>query len=114
MDTNIPAVPKDAQEARAEQVCYLDGFKSGNLSIVTTLTFPNAELYSGHFHVPASAMDMAGNHLIDYGLRRIAQVHTHPTSWVGHSPYDNEHACSQAVGAVSIVLPDYGKKESQT
>jgi hypothetical protein len=57
-------------------------------------------------------MDEAGEHLFEHEVRRIAQVHTHPTDWVGHSSYDDAHAYSQSVGAVSIVLPAYGKKPS--
>jgi len=92
---------------RVEQVAYLDGVETESTAIVTTITFPNAILRRGGFSVPASSMSEAGQHLGP--LVRIAQVHTHPGEWVGHSETDNEQAYSQHDGAVSIVLPNYGK-----
>ncbi len=90
-----------------EQVAYLDGLETDNDGIVTTVTFPNAVLRQGSFFVPAEAMSEAGRHL-GKPLVRIAQVHTHPTAWVGHSPTDDERAYSRHDGAVSIILPNYG------
>jgi hypothetical protein len=92
---------------RVEQVAYLDGVETEAVAIVTTMTFPNAILQRGGFSVPASSMSEAGQHLGP--LARIAQVHTHPGEWVGHSGTDNEQAYSKHDGAVSIVIPNYGK-----
>jgi hypothetical protein len=41
-------------------------------------------------------------------LTNLAQVHTHPSDWVEHSPYDDERAYSTREGALSLVWPDYG------
>lgn len=93
---------------RVEQVAYLDGIESGiNLSVVTTLTIPDAKLGRANFSVSATAMNEAGQHLGT--LTRLAQVHTHPTEWVGHSETDDYRAYSHHNGAVSIVLPNYGR-----
>ena len=40
-------------------------------------------------------------------MRRLAQIHTHPFGWVGHSDYDDEKAFSQREGAISIVVPHF-------
>jgi hypothetical protein len=40
---------------------------------------------------------------------RLAQVHTHPSDWTGHSRFDDARAYSQRAGAVSIVLPSYAR-----
>jgi hypothetical protein len=94
---------------RVEQVCYLDGVVCSHGEIVTTLTIPNAALHPGRFDVSPECMSQAGKHLRAHRLRRIAQVHTHPDAWVGHSPWDDQRAYSQQPGAVSVVLPHYAR-----
>ena len=98
---------KDTRQV--EQVCYFDGVVVDTSGVVTTLTFPRADNHAGRFNVSAEAMSEAGKHLRQYRLRRLAQVHTHPTEWTGHSPWDDELAYSQMPGAISIVLPQFGR-----
>jgi hypothetical protein len=43
-------------------------------------------------------------------LVNLAEVHTHPEAWVGHSPWDDAHAFSLRPGALSIVWPKYGQQ----
>lgn len=94
---------------RVEQVCYLDGVVLGDDGAVTTVTIPNALLEAGRFRVEPGAMSEAGKHFRKLGLRRLAQVHTHPTDWLDHSRWDDEWAYSQLPGAISIVLPHFGR-----
>jgi len=96
--------------SHVEQVCYLDGIATNDGGVVTTLTIPNARLLSGRFEVPPDSMSQAGKHLRGFRLRRLAQVHTHPGEWTGHSRWDDEWACSQLPGAISIVLPSFARK----
>ncbi len=106
-----------------ERVAYLDGFRLGAIDaaqddgavavrqtavVVTTITIPNAELHPGWFRVAADDMRAAGRHLRTLGMTRLAQVHTHGTHYVDHSPTDDSETYSQRVGAVSIVLPNHG------
>jgi hypothetical protein len=94
-----------------EQVAYLDGYTCSEvLGVATTLTFPLARSQALHFVVTADAMSAAGKHLRAHRMRRLAQVHTHPAEWTGHSPFDDERAYSQRPGAVSIVLPHYARR----
>lgn len=95
---------------RVERVAYLDGIATERDSIVTTLTFPNARLEKTHFTVSSEAMSECGGHFRKFALTRVAQVHTHPGTWVGHSSYDDEMAYSQHLGAISIVLPEHARK----
>jgi hypothetical protein len=97
-----------AEKRRVEQVCYFDGVAIDGGGIVTTMVIPRAKLEAGRFHVEPDAMSQAGRHLRAHRLRRLAQVHTHPTEWTGHSPWDNAWAYSQLPGAISIVLPHFG------
>ena len=100
-----------AKERRGvEQVCYFDGVEiDANVGVVTTVTIPNADVKSGNFHVSPEAMSQAGRHMRTFRLRRLAQIHTHPNEWTGHSSWDNEWAYSQLPGAVSIVLPHFAR-----
>lgn len=89
-----------------ERVVYLDGPRpEGRLAVVTTVTVPQADEHEGQFRVEAQEMSRAGRHLRHLGLMRLAQLHSHPSSWTGHSPYDDEMAFSQRDGALSIVVP---------
>lgn len=95
---------------RVEQVCFLEGYEVNDFKVVTTCTFPNAKLDPRFFHIESEDISAAAKHLRKFDLRRLAQVHTHPTDWVGHSQYDDEHAYSQSEGALSIVLPNFGSQ----
>lgn len=111
-----------------ERVAYLDGVRLGTAdsasedglelvhetpAVVTTVTIPDAVLHPGWFRVPAESMRAAGKHLRDLRLMRLAQVHTHGGSWVGHSGTDDDDSYSQRVGAVSIVLPQHANDQQQ-
>ncbi len=99
-----------ARRKRAvEQVCYFDGIRCGEDGVVVTLTFPHAQLFPDHFEVSPDAMSQAGKHLRRFQTRRLAQVHTHPGSWVGHSAWDDAKAYSQLDGALSLVLPNHAR-----
>jgi hypothetical protein len=99
-----------ARRKRAvEQVCYFDGVRCGEDGVVVALTVPNAQLFADHFEVSPDAMSQAGKHLRRYQMRRLAQVHTHPGPWVGHSPWDDAKAYSQLDGALSLVLPNHAR-----
>jgi hypothetical protein len=103
-----------AKERReVEQVCYFDGVSMDGGGIVTTMTIPRAKLEAGRFHVEPAAMSEAGKHLRAHRLRRLAQVHTHPAEWTGHSRWDNDWAYSQLRGAISIVLPHFGRTKTR-
>lgn len=93
--------------APLERVAFLDGVRIGEAGVVTTITFPDAQLHAKYYDVPAEAMSGAGRHLREHRLARLAQVHTHGGRDCRHSARDDEHAYTQRVGAVSIVLPDH-------
>ncbi len=92
-----------------EQVAYLDGLDDGTTRLVTTVAFPNADLEPRSYRVSPAAMSEAGKHLRRLNLVRLAQVHTHPGEDVEHSPDDDRRAYSQEHGAISIVVPHYGR-----
>ncbi len=93
-----------------EQVAFLDGIVRNSNSVVTTLTFPDAECGRQNYAISSQAMSQAGQHLFQLALVRLAQVHTHPGRMIDHSPWDDDQAYSQHPGAVSIVVPEYGRR----
>lgn len=101
-------------ENSVERVAYLDGIRTHDASgqaraVVTTLTIPRATLTSGWYRVDGVDMANAGQHFRVHGLWRLAQVHTHGDTNVGHSSFDNREAYSQRVGSISIVLPNHAR-----
>jgi hypothetical protein len=103
----------EGEARKVEQVAYIDGIvvedAERTVAVATTLTIPDAVLEPGRFQVSPDAMSQAGKHFRRFRMQRLAQVHTHPSAWVGHSPWDDQRAYSQAVGAISIVLPDFAR-----
>lgn len=92
-----------------ERVAFLDGFVLNDTSVVSTITVPCALCHPRYYTVPAASMSEAGAHLRKFGMRRVAQVHTHGDDSLWHSARDDEMAYSQAVGAISIVLPYHAR-----
>ena len=93
-----------------ERVLFLDGPRpaDGAWAAATTLVLPNAAHTRGHYEISAREMSRAGRHLRQFGLLRLAQMHSHPQDWTGHSEFDDEMSFSHRDGALSIVVPHYG------
>ena len=77
--------------------------------VVTTVVVPGQRVGPGRFEVPHAATRTMGAALGDAGLVNLAQLHTHPDEWVGHSRWDDARAYSTRNGALSIVWPHYGR-----
>lgn len=52
--------------------------------------------------------------LAQEGMSAIAQVHSHPGAYVGHSLTDDEHALVSSAGYVSIVIPHFADSDSRS
>jgi hypothetical protein len=79
------------------------------LQVVTTVIVPSQRVSPGGFEIPHEAVRQMGARLREEGLVNIAQLHTHPSGWVGHSAWDDQRAYSRRDGALSIVWPEYGR-----
>lgn len=95
---------------QVERIAFLDGVRTADIGVVTTLTLPDAELAGGWYDVSVEAMSQAGLHLREHRMARLAQVHTHGGGSCHHSARDDELAYSQREGAISIVLPDHATR----
>ena len=90
-----------------EMLVFWAGIREANKSIVKLVVLPNAKTTAGSVEVSHEANFRFVKTLSSRALIQIAQVHTHPTSWAGHSPGDSKYASFKVKGLLSIVVPSY-------
>ena len=61
----------------------------------------------GNYHIPSASISAVSAATRAAGWVCLAQIHSHPGSFVEHSRYDDEHASSQRI--LSVVIPKYGR-----
>lgn len=93
-----------------EMIVYWVGIREGDKSTVKLVVVPNAKTNSGRVIVSQEANFYFVKALSSRNLIQIAQVHTHPTSWVGHSLGDSKYAAFKVKGLLSIVVPSYCRR----
>ena len=93
------------QRPGVERIAFLDGYRRDEVGVVTTVVVPDATCKPGYYTVTTEQMREAGAHFRQHGMQRLAQVHTHADSRLGHSGRDDQMAYSQRDGALSLVLP---------
>lgn len=81
-----------------------------SMQVVTSIIIPHQRVSRGFFEIPHESTRAMGEALGDLGLVNLAQLHTHPSASVNHSPWDDAHAYSSRNGALSIVWPHYGRR----
>jgi hypothetical protein len=94
--------------AKVETACFWCGVDAGRAQVVTTVAVVKLYQTAGNFSVEMGSLRRLAAGLRAQGLTNLAQVHTHPSDWVSHSPYDDERAYSTREGALSLVWADYG------
>lgn len=95
-------------EAGVETGCYWFGVDIGLWQVVTTLAVAKLFQGPGGFRVEPKSMRRLAKTMSEQRLENLAQIHTHPSDWVGHSAFDDAHAYSTRPGSLSIVWPNYG------
>lgn len=96
------------RKAQVETACFWFGVEAGEDGVVTTLALPQLLQTAGNYRIVRGSLRRLSKEMRSQGLSNLAQVHTHPKRWVGHSQYDDEHAYSTRDGSLSLVWPDYG------
>jgi hypothetical protein len=91
-----------------ETACFWFGVDGGAAQVVTTVTAPKLYQTWGNYSVEMASLRRLAAAMRGQGLSNLSQVHTHPSSWVEHSPYDDDRAYSTREGALSLVWADYG------
>lgn len=95
--------------ASVETACFWFGIMTDSVGVATTLALPRLEQAAGYYRVDVVSLRVLATRLRAQGLVNLAQVHTHPFTWVGHSAYDDAYAYSTRTGSLSFVWPDYGR-----
>lgn len=93
-----------------EMIVFWAGVRDGNKITVKLVVAPKAKTNSGRVEVPPESNFYFVKALCSRNFVQIAQVHSHPTSWIGHSPGDSKFAAFKVSGLLSIVVPSYCRK----
>jgi proteasome lid subunit RPN8/RPN11 len=90
-----------------ERVALWLGRRQAGHICVHEMYVPAYEAESDYFYIAPGPMRQLMRHLRGAGLMIAAQLHTHPEE-AFHSAADDKWAIVRHVGALSLVLPDFG------
>lgn len=96
------------EEGTHEGVAYWAGVATGKALVVTTVLAPEASTTVGSFSTSVVANAAVVIKVNEFHLNILAQVHGHPSGWVGHSAGDNAGVFMPYEGFYSVVVPWYG------
>lgn len=94
---------------KRETVIYWVGDAQPDVAVVTSVIRPKQENTLGSFRVSSEANADIVVWLCARKLKLLAQLHTHPSSYVGHSDGDDLGASLAFHGFYSLVVPHYGR-----
>jgi hypothetical protein len=93
---------------RLEAACFWYGLRDGKENgVVKAVVVPLQANRWGNYHIPSRSISAMSAATSPSGWVCLAQVHSHPSSFVEHSSYDDENASSQRI--LSVVIPNYGR-----
>lgn len=96
------------QYRRLEAACFWYGMRDGaDNGFVKAVIAPLQLNRWGNYHIPGASISAVSAATRSHGWLCLAQVHSHPGSFVEHSRYDDENASSQRI--MSVVIPRYGR-----
>jgi hypothetical protein len=99
-----------AEDNRSEGVVYWFGFELEENAVVTTLVVPDADTFWGCIRTSPQANVQALSVIVGTPLILLGQAHSHPGSGVRHSPTDDNETFASFDGAISVVVPHYGRE----
>lgn len=94
-----------------EGIAYWAGRRAGGDCFVTTCIAPAAQTTKGSFETTAHTNARVIMYLANVGFELLGQVHSHPGAWVEHSDGDDARALMPYSGFLSIIVPDYARRE---
>jgi len=95
------------QYQRQEAACFWYGLRDGtDNGFVKAVIAPFQLNRRGNYRIPSASISAVSSATRPAGWVCLAQVHSHPGSFVEHSSYDDENASSQRI--LSVVIPNYG------
>jgi proteasome lid subunit RPN8/RPN11 len=93
----------------AEGVVYWLGLELGPRAVIASLVVPNADTRSGSVRTTAAANAEAVAVAVGTPLVLLGQAHSHPGALVRHSWIDDRDTFAQFEGALSVVVPHFGR-----
>lgn len=104
---------REVGELGYEGLAVFVGKSKGSLFEVTNIWVPQQQVHRSEdglsVTVGAEELHRINVSLYRSGLELIGQIHSHPTD-AFHSDMDDEFAIANAVGAISIVVPDFAAR----
>ncbi len=101
-----------AENSRSEGVVYWFGFEFGEAAVVTTLVVPDADTTWGCIRTTPQANAQALSAIVGTPLILLGQAHSHPGAGVRHSETDDRETFASFDGAISVVVPHFGREET--
>jgi proteasome lid subunit RPN8/RPN11 len=99
-----------AAERETEGVVYWLGIEAGMKAVVTTLAVPDADTRYGCVLTTPEANARVLTAMVGTPLVLVGQAHSHPGHKVRHSRFDDEHTFARHEGALSVVVPYFGRR----
>jgi len=91
-----------------EGFLYWGGIKEDRISLIDTVIAPKVESWQLRVTTSHYSNVQVVRSLSKFKKVQIAQVHSHPSTWVDHSEGDDEFAPFKINGLFSLVVPSYG------
>jgi len=110
LDRTAELLASFAEQRQAEGVVYWFGIEFGASAVVTTLVVPNADTRWGCVRTSPEANAEALSAIVGTPLVLIGQAHSHPANGVRHSRVDDQETFARFDGAVSVVVPYFGRR----
>lgn len=98
-----------ASHRPSEGVVYWFGIEHDSAAVVTTLIVPNADTTDGSVYTSPEVNAEALNVIVGSPLVYLGQAHSHPGWHVSHSCHDDENTFARFDGAISVVVPWFGR-----
>jgi len=93
----------------SEGVVYWFGIESADCAVVTSLIVPDADTSHGCIRTTVEANALAVAATVNTPLVYLGQAHSHPGSSVAHSSIDDTETFARFDGAISVVIPWFGR-----
>lgn len=93
-----------------EGIAYWAGLPTETAWVVMCVLAPQACTTSGSYKTSAVANAFVIARVNELRLQILAQIHGHPSDWVGHSAGDDRGAFMPYPGFYSLVVPYYGRQ----
>src|SRR6185312_4194715 len=110
LEETARALASFADTSGSEGVVYWFGLEFAQRAVVTTLIVPDADTSTGAVRTSAAANAEAVGAVVGTPLLLLGQAHSHPFDRVGHSWVDDRETFAQFPGALSVVVPYYGRQ----